>query len=306
MPLPVAPDAGGATRVTVPDITQRWVVRGPSTELIIGRKDSYGALWFWEDMDGWFSTPALDAPITPLGISDRAVAAKRFPRKERYITIKGVCHVETEDDNWSARERLVTAWDSPNEEFWLVVEEPTPKRMRVRTVGPIDMSWNQEEYLSFAFEIPLVGVDPFKYGIDPITGTTSPVAGGDYGLVFNWTFPLIWDQGSGSAPGTMSLFNQGNADTDLTMTVTGPIERGWSVANDSTGEFIAFDVALGAGQTIVIDSATHSATINGASVNVKISGDWFKLKKGTNILRFSTPQFNDDAVLSVLAYPAWK
>lgn len=302
--LPAVPPSAVSRGVTIPDdFAQHWIVRGPSPELSFGLKDAHGAFWEWRDIEGWFSTPGLDTAIAPQGNADFALAASRFPMKERYITIHGVCHTETPDELWRARERLIRHWFRPNEAFDLIVEEPVPKRITVRTSGQIDMPWG-EQMLSFAFSIPMVAPDPAKRGLELLSGATPPAPPGALTHAIPHTIPYGY-QNSGGGSGTLSLVNAGNIPASPRLSVSGPVSTGWSVINETTGVTFALDLTLNQGQTVVIDMARQTATVNNVPVQVRLTGDWFHLAVGRNTLRFLAPESGDQSLLTVSAYSAY-
>jgi len=303
MPLPAVPPGTNAYD-TVPDIRHDYLVRGKSPELVLGQKDSYGVLYWWEDLDGWWSTPPMDTPITALGNADRSVGGQRFPRKEKQITIHGVCHFNHPDDGFAARERLVRYWDSPNDPFDLVVEEPNPKRMTVRSSGPIEAPWDITQR-SFAFQIPLVALDPFKYSLIRAVNATSPSQPGSYTRTYIRTYPMTYvAEAEGS--GLISVVNAGNADTYPTMLVQGAVPPGWRIVNYTTDETLTVATRVNAGQTLQLDMKSHNASFSNATISVQAGGDWIRLVPGENIIKFVTPSEAPDALLTVISYDAYK
>jgi len=305
MPLPTAPEYQTYAD-TVPDIRHNWIVRGPDPNLALGARDVRGYLYWWEDIEGWFSTPGLDTAITPQGNADRAIAGTRFPRKERYVTIKGVCHVNDPAHNWDARERLVTAWDSPNEYFDLIVEEPVPKKLRVRTVGQVEMDWNQEATMSFGFSIPLVAPSPYKQGLDTQNAVTGPTITSNPTRTYPRTYPLVYD--SAGEGGYTSIFNRGNAPALPIFLVTGYLKSGWKIINITTGVELAYDIPINTNQTLTIDTERQTVRVGNFDVQARRVGDWPLIIPGLNQFRFvaNNPGPTDEPTLAIISSSAYK
>lgn len=104
---------------------------------------------------------------------------------------------------------------------------------------------------------------------------------------------LQYQIGSGSS-GILQAFNAGRVDTPVTLTLyadTNLVQP--FVQLLSTGERVQLASTLAAGSTLVIDTATGRATINGVAVAGALSrSDFFNLRPGVNELFFSSPSAN--------------
>jgi hypothetical protein len=89
------------------------------------------------------------------------------------------------------------------------------------------------------------------------------------------------------------------------LTVAGPMTQGtWWVENATTGERVRVTSGLGAGQTLVFDAATDTATQDGGDVTYAMLGTIPSLAPGENVYRLSTPDPNATGTLTVTAYAA--
>ena len=107
---------------------------------------------------------------------------------------------------------------------------------------------------------------------------TSWVSPGTQGVIF---YPPTGETGT--------LTNPGNADAYPVITITGPCSDP-SVANETTGETIACDIALGRGDTLVIDCRpeTRGCYLNSAlQFGIKQGLGWIHCPPGDNVLSFS-------------------
>ena len=107
---------------------------------------------------------------------------------------------------------------------------------------------------------------------------TSWVSPGTQGVIF---YPPTGETGT--------LTNPGNADAYPVITITGPCSDP-SVANETTGETIACDIALGRGDTLVIDCRpeTRGVYLNGTlQFGLKLDLGWIHCPPGDSILSFS-------------------
>jgi hypothetical protein len=264
--------------------------------------DESGVRWVLSDVEGWLSTPQAEPIVTPLGMSDRSVAAARFPKSAREITVHGHVLTPAFDTAEAARNRLYRAFDGYTTDLSVVVEEAVPKRITARLGGAIETEPIGPTH--FAFAVPLILPDPLKYGTEQRGGTTDAQATGELSLRFPLTFPLVFT-GPVSGTGRMTLTNEGTAHTFPISTITGPLPQGWRIINEATGDTLSFTTALGARQRLTIDHGERTADIDGYSIASLASGTWWPLTPGRNQLRFLTPAYDPAAQWTATFYDAY-
>lgn len=131
----------------------------------------------------------------------------------------------------------------------------------------------------------LVGADPRVYGDSLNSATYDPTAslsGG--GMAMPLVFPLVFTTTTATL---LQITNAGKYATPPILTVHGPVTNP-IIDLLETGEQIALNTVLGSSDTVVVDVAARTVTLNGvARPDLIIAGDtdWFELVKGTNRLR---------------------
>lgn len=105
-------------------------------------------------------------------------------------------------------------------------------------------------------------------------------------VVFGFGFSFGF---GGTVVGSDGAFvtNSGNRPTPPTFTIYGPVDTP-IIIDDTYGHTLQFNIILGAGETLVVDSLNRTVKLNGTTNrrNVLIDGDWFFLQPGQTFLRF--------------------
>ena len=284
----------------------RYLVRRSDSALSFGQSDEFGVWWLWHNIEGWFSTQDLDVSVTQVGRTSRARAASRFPRKPRLVTIVGTCAAPSIDEAMHARDRLFDEWGDPDREFSLIVEEPTPKRLKCRLGGEIVTEWSRP-VKRFPFSVPLIAADGAKYSLEPVVSATAPALAGDYRMTWPATWPIQWEGSDQANAGVMEVVNGGSMSAPPRFTIRGPLGRGWRLDNLTTRETMGLDIQLGPGQTLTIDTATMQTRVGGAPVSARLFGSWWQIHKGQQRIMFTDPTFTAGETLATMSFdPAWR
>lgn len=141
---------------------------------------------------------------------------------------------------------------------------------------PVDLN-----YQFGVVEIPVefTANDPLLYSSvlkTASTGLPSPTAGLTFPVTFNVTF-------GASTGGSMSVTNAGNYITAPVFTITGPVTNP-AISFPATGQFFTVAINLIVGDTLVIDMAAHTVTLNGTASRynlVTTGSSWFGIPPGT-------------------------
>lgn len=156
-----------------------------------------------------------------------------------------------------------------------------------------------------------------------MTGTTPKFVAGDMTSPDNGTTQYSWVAAAGASESvevvlsttitpptatSVDIYNAGNASAWPIIKVTGALPaNSWYLVNDATGEQQTFALAIGTGQTLIIDERTQSATLEGQVVDFYVRGDWLYLPaNSTSTLRLVTTENYPGAGLEVTAYDTWK
>lgn len=152
------------------------------------------------------------------------------------------------------------------------------------------------------FSLSLIAPDPRRYA----TATQSLTLGlpaNTGGLTPPLTPPLTPVGTSAVSQGV--AVNAGNTDAPLTITLPGPCPAGAVIANTTTGKAIRVMDAVSAAETLVLDTAAGTATVNGQAR--KIVGTWPSLARGSNTLSFYAVGGYDPAASAVITWrSAWR
>lgn len=105
-----------------------------------------------------------------------------------------------------------------------------------------------------------------------------------YGVVFD-EIGAIWEAGGGGGPTTVMV--DSISEVSPVWTVTGRTINP-QLTNITTGMSITYTGTITETQTLVIDMARRTATLNGTSVIQNVSGDWLQFAPGNNRVTYST------------------
>lgn len=151
-----------------------------------------------------------------------------------------------------------------------------------------------------------VALDPFIYaGAETVAGPTNlPTFSG--GLTIPVTVPFTVD--GVLVSGFLDLFNAGTADTPLLIRIDGPVQepRVTLQRDDGVIQTLRFDLDLGVGEWLDIDTGARTVTLNGTSSRRgQTAGDFPILPPGTHTILFRAGEFNLDAEMTVTFRSAW-
>jgi hypothetical protein len=157
---------------------------------------------------------------------------------------------------------------------------------------------------SGVWSVQVRAADPRWYSGGLISSTFDPVGVAPGGFTVPFVLPFD-PQGAGL--NVFSIANAGNTRTFPTYTFTGPWNNPW-LMNQTTGVAMYFQgVTLGAGQTLIINTAARKVTYNGSLVQDIVDwsrSDWPMLLKGQNVFTAGGDYFAG-STLQALARSAW-
>lgn len=154
----------------------------------------------------------------------------------------------------------------------------SPRQVKGRTTKggiPIDtdFQFNVERAIALEFTCS----DPLIYDTlvqSQTTGLPSPTAG----LTFPASAPFVFGASTG---GSLQLTSIGNQPGPMLMTITGPVTNPIIRIGNL---YLGFTISLGPTDVLVIDTAAHTATLNGtaARANLIMSGSsWLQVPPGS-------------------------
>lgn len=253
---------------------------------------------------------APDAVMVANGGGPGALAVGDWLPKERPVTISGI--VRCAPESVFLMDRMLTAAFSPGVESALELLDPAGGTDVQLFVTLYDEFAPEVQGRAIRFTYPLVAPDPYKYALDPLSGTVGVFAGVDWYRQYDTTTtpPLRTYTSDGAGGWYRTYARQGDtgdfplswgADSPgdavsrrLTVTVAGPQPDGWWVerqgADGVVAERLYVDQALSADQTVVFDcQPPYSVTINGSDVAYLTFGDFLTLPPGASTFRLVAP-----------------
>lgn len=124
------------------------------------------------------------------------------------------------------------------------------------------------------------------------------------GFAFNFGFNLSFGGVTTTADGQF-IPNSGNRPAPVVLTITGPVVNP-IILNDTVSAVMSFNITLGVGETLVIDTQYHTVRLNGITnrrTSMILPG-WFNLLPGNNFIRFRAT--SGTGSLSVAYRSSWR
>lgn len=104
--------------------------------------------------------------------------------------------------------------------------------------------------------------------------------------------------GAAVVSGSVTVSNRGDAPAAVVLEFTGPVPH--PTVRMPDGQWLAFDLEVLEGQTLVVDLDAPSALLNGVPRVSRKRGEWLRLGPGDNILTFDSAAYSDAATMTVL------
>ncbi len=147
--------------------------------------------------------------------------------------------------------------------------------------------------------------DPLIYDATPQLLTTGlPSATGGVHWPIHW--PAKW--GSPTQSGVVQFVNLGDRPTRPVLTITGPIDTSFTVANLTVDKRLTFAAQLLAGDTMVLDLAQYSAMVNGSvsrKGTITTDSRWWACPPGTSTITFNANTAQPGATMTLQGRSAW-
>jgi hypothetical protein len=148
----------------------------------------------------------------------------------------------------------------------------------------------------------VVAPDPRKYSAALSLTTGLPLSSG--GLTWPVTWAATWN--ATVASGRIPVNNIGDFATRPQLRIDGPCQ-GPRVTLTGTGQALAWNLTLAAGQWLDIDTDRHTSLLNGqvSRSTLMTSRDWFEIE-GSAELAFTADAYDPGALLTVTYKSAWQ
>jgi hypothetical protein len=139
---------------------------------------------------------------------------------------------------------------------------------------------------TFPFQVQLQAEDPTIWS-DPAVNISSGLIGTYGGFGFNLAFNFGFGTTVGTA-GSVSAYNYGNKQADATIVINGPVVNP-TIVRDESGDALAFNYSLVAGDTLTINLRNRTVMLNGTANRRSAllnTSNWFYLQPGQNSILF--------------------
>ncbi|MBT2477653.1 phage tail family protein [Streptomyces sp. ISL-94] len=262
--------------------------------------DGAGVDWVVTDLKGWDS-PGVRSESAPRQ-ADHGTWASPVYLDSRPITITGSIDAPTQGARDAAVEQLVAAVALTD--TLLTVGEAIPKQVTVRRSSPLLI-----ELLgpyAARYSALVTAADPRRYSTTLQSKSTGlPSVTG--GLTLPITLPISIS--TTATGGAFTLDNEGSIATRPTFTITGPASMPIISCTrpDGTVTQLIYSDSLGAGDTLVINTAAHTVTLNGAvSRRRYLSGAWPEILPASSLsVQWSALAYDAAAMLTGICRSAW-
>lgn len=152
------------------------------------------------------------------------------------------------------------------------------------------------------FSLSLLAPDPRKYAV--ASQSLALVLPNNTGGLTPPLTPPLTPTGTSTVSQGVAL-NSGTTDAPVTIALPGPCPAGAVIANTTTGQAIKVMDAISAAETLIIDTATGAAYVNGQAR--KVTGTWWSLVPGSNTISFYATGGYDPAASATITWrSAWK
>lgn len=141
--------------------------------------------------------------------------------------------------------------------------------------------------------LSMLAPDPRRYGPTQQLSTGLPVSTG--GFVLPIILPV--STGGSAVSGAVSVFNDGDLDSNPTFTVMGPLPNGFTIT-DQDGHQLTYAEAVPAARVVVIDTGKRTALLDGIATRV-VTGTWPVVRPGLNQFRFSSSTYDAAALMTI-------
>lgn len=288
--MPIPPDTG----LVLGDITM-WAHTGHAP-------DADGVKWKLTSLDGWFD--GWESGVGT-GVQQRSYADGSWTTAQyagpRLIHADGSLTA----DSWDG---VTRAWDRLLEQLPFRTPAPITVSTGEGTVPDQITAIRQEGKPILkdrfgnraGFSLSLLAPDPRKYAAAlQSVGLVLPVSTG--GLTWPVTYPVTYTGVVSNS--SVTVINEGTWDSPPVLTVTGPCPP-CRITNLTTSQSLRVVEAVAAGQSLIIDVAAGTATVQGQSR--RVLGSWWSVVPGSNTIAFSADGYDAGAALTVEFRSAWK
>lgn len=245
--------------------------------------DNGGFVYDNETLQRWYEPAEADPDVDGRPNANGSYGLGQVFTAEHRPIIVGQYYGTSSIDAKAQRQRLIAMRNEGNPILMTVKDESGVSTRR--EVWLVDYAAPfAADFSHFTFDLDMIAPDALRYGTESSDSDGMPTQGS--GLVWNLgTAPsgLYFDWGTPGNPGQISLTNEGGAASPPRIEVGGPgaINGGFRITEIETGRELTFSRTLGLADTVVFDSRTQRATLNGGDVTgLMTARQWYSIPKG--------------------------
>jgi hypothetical protein len=270
-----------------------------------GDSGDLGSVEAWLDqLDGWTSTVKPTVFSSQKAVGNGSRLSGTFYHPGRVLMVGGILATDSPAETETAWNELVRIAFPMNETVRLTHNGPQPKYTDVRVIS--DVRVTQFMPLGFRFEVDLMSEQSFLYDAAATLSGSAGVVGSSFGgITFPLAFPFTFGGSTSGSGNSVTLTNIGNAPSSPSVTLTGPLDAGWRLENTTTGKYISFSAGVSAGQDLIIDFVTRSATMDGTPITGLIDGAWWEVVPGINTIKLFGNYYPGSS-FTITAKSAWR
>lgn len=225
---------------------------------------------------------------------------------KRTLTFQATILGDNADDAGVKMDALAAVWQPPEgaSAFVPLTLEIPGQQSRVLFGRPRRLAFDVDNIKSGKVVATLQYdvADPRWYdAVETVLSTAAATSGG--GRTYNRTYPLTY--AAGGTGGNLTATNAGNRRTRPVLTITGPSTTP-RVENVTAGRYLSFDLTLGVGDFLVIDTDARTVLLGGTASrysSLSSGSSWWDLAPGDNLLKFTSA--NSLGTLEVRYRSAW-
>jgi hypothetical protein len=268
----------------------------------LGAVDANSVAWALQTMEGWDS-PEIRSEYT-VREADHGSWASPVYLGSRPITLAGTITAPSRALLESSMDQLRAAASLSDTQ--LTVWETVPKQATVRISGKLLIQYVTDAIATYS--VLVTAADPRRYGTSPQTGTTMlPSTTG--GLTLPIALPLTI--ASTTVSGQVDAPNAGTFESRPRFTITGPVTAPQILCAmpDGSVQFLNYSQDLASGESLVIDTDTHTVVLNGNTSRrryLSVPTGWPVIPAGQSVsFQFRSTVYNATASLTVSWRSAW-
>lgn len=240
-------------------------------------------------LDGWWDAPGSSGQVTQK-VNDHGAFLGPAYYGPRVIQAEARIDGFSPGDSMALAREIASSLQVGILNRLYVTDEDGTLTADVRQEGdPILVRNGNRVILSLSMLAP----DPRRYGATQQVSTGLPASTGGFTLPI--TLPV--STGGNTVSGVVSVFNDGDLDSNPIFLVEGPLPNGFTIT-DQAGRQLNYAEEVPAARVVLIDTGKRTALLDGIATRV-VTGSWPLVRPGANQFRFSASTYDVAAQMTI-------